>query len=65
MSTPVNGRPLRVCVCTSLAAAAEPRAPRHAATLARTAGVGSVVFVDCEPMGGSGGRCRRWQGWRT
>lgn len=47
-----SGRPLRVCVCTSLAAAAEPRAPRHAATLAQTARVGSVVFVDCEPVGG-------------
>lgn len=51
MSTLANGRPLRVCVCTSLAAVAEPRAPRHAATLTETAGVGSVVFVDCAPVG--------------
>ncbi|MEN9574429.1 MAG: hypothetical protein RL514_2284 [Verrucomicrobiota bacterium] len=46
-----NGRPLRVCVCTSLAAAAEPRAPRHAATLAALPEVGSVVLVDCAPVG--------------
>lgn len=46
-----NGRPLRVCVCTSLAGAAEPRAPRHAATLAELPEVGSVVFVDCAPAG--------------
>ena len=42
---------IKVCVVTSLAAAQEPRAPRHAATLARMPGVSEVVFVDMAAHG--------------
>src|SRR6266487_3201174 len=44
-------RSLRVCVCTSVEAAAEPRAPRHAATIAALGQDFEVVFVDCAPVG--------------
>lgn len=41
----------RVCVCTSYAATAEPRAVRHAVALARADRDRHVVFVDCLPEG--------------
>jgi glycosyltransferase involved in cell wall biosynthesis len=41
--------PLRVCVCTSYEAAVEPRAPRHASTLAGLGAGVEVVFVDALP----------------
>ena len=50
MTGPRRG-PLRVCVCTSVEAAREPRAPRHAAWLAQLGEQVSVVFVDCAPIG--------------
>ena len=46
-----SGRPLRVCVCTSSYADAEPRAPRHAAALASLGDEIQIVFVDCAPAG--------------
>lgn len=42
---------LRVCVCTSYSAAAEPRAPRHALAIAALGEGFEVVFVDCLPRG--------------
>ncbi len=42
---------LRVCVCTSYGAAAEPRAPRHAAAIAALGAGFEVVFVDMMPIG--------------
>jgi glycosyltransferase involved in cell wall biosynthesis len=44
-------RPLRVCVCTSIEGAAEPRAPRHVAAIAALGQDFEVVFVDCAPEG--------------
>jgi glycosyltransferase involved in cell wall biosynthesis len=41
--------PLRVCVCTSYEAAVEPRAPRHASTLAALGAGVEVVFIDALP----------------
>lgn len=41
----------RVCVCTSCEGVAEPRAPRHAATIANLGGDFEVVFVDSTPIG--------------
>lgn len=46
-----NPGPLRVCVCTSLEAVQEPRAPRHALWLALMGDDVSVVFVDSAPFG--------------
>jgi len=40
-----------VCVCTSYAAAAEPRAPRHAVAIACLDPAIQVVFIECLPMG--------------
>lgn len=42
---------LRVCVCTSYSAAAEPRAPRHALAVAALDPDLDVVFVECLPAG--------------
>lgn len=42
-----------VCVCTSYSADAEPRAPRHAATIARMNPAVRVTFVECLPFGES------------
>jgi glycosyltransferase involved in cell wall biosynthesis len=42
-----------VCVCTSYSADAEPRAPRHAATIARINPAVRVTFVECLPFGES------------
>ncbi len=47
--TPVRA-PLRVCACTSYEAAAEPRAPRHASTLAALGAGVEVVFIDAVPV---------------
>ncbi len=47
----MNDKRLRVCVCTSLAAAQEPRAPRHAAAIAALGTGVEVVFVDSAPAG--------------
>lgn len=44
-------RSIRVCVCTSVEGAAEPRAPRHAATIAALGRDVEVTFVDCAPLG--------------
>jgi hypothetical protein len=62
-------RPLRVCVVTSLAAAQEPRAPRHAAALSALKNV-EVVFVDCAPLGSARQPVKALEGftnltWRT
>lgn len=46
-----GGRLVRVCVCTSYSAEAEPRAPRHAASLASSGLPVEVIFVDCAPIG--------------
>lgn len=46
-----NCKRLRVCVVTSLAAAQEPRAPRHAAAIAALGPEIEVVFVDSAPAG--------------
>jgi FkbM family methyltransferase len=43
---------MRVCVCTSLEGAAEPRAPRHAAALAQLGHDVDVVFIDSSPARG-------------
>jgi glycogen synthase len=42
---------MRVCVCTPSDGAAEPRAPRHAAALAKLGSDVEVVFVDSAPVG--------------
>jgi glycosyltransferase involved in cell wall biosynthesis len=42
---------MRICVCTTNAALAEPRAPRHAVALAQMSGDYEVCFVDCAPLG--------------
>lgn len=42
---------MRVCVCTSVEGAAEPRAPRHAAVIAGMRRNCEVIFVDCAPTG--------------
>lgn len=42
---------LRVCVCTSYPADAEPRAPRHASALANLSPDIEVIFIDCAPIG--------------
>lgn len=42
---------MRVCVCTPSDGAAEPRAPRHAAALAKLGSDVEVVFVDTAPAG--------------
>lgn len=42
---------LRVCVCTSYAAGAEPRAPRHAVAIAALDPRIEVTFVECMPEG--------------
>lgn len=42
---------IKVCVCTSYAAANEPRGPRHAVALARLSDDIEVVFLDCIPRG--------------
>lgn len=47
----MSGAALRVCVCTSVEGAAEPRAPRHAGFVAAMAANYEVVFVDCAPTG--------------
>ena len=47
----VSSRPLRVCVCTSYSAAAEPRAPRHALAVAALGDNYEVIFVDCVATG--------------
>jgi glycosyltransferase involved in cell wall biosynthesis len=43
--------PLRVCVVTSAAASAEPRAPRHAIAISHAIEDVDVLFVDCAPAG--------------
>ncbi len=45
-----NG-PIKVCVCTSYPAYAEPRAPRHAVAIAELGNEYDVVFVHCFPYG--------------
>lgn len=47
----MNRSRLRVCVCTSFAAAEEPRAPRHAAAIAALGTNVEVIFVDSAPAG--------------
>lgn len=47
----MNGGLVRVCVCTSVEGAAEPRAPRHAAVFAGMSRNCEVIFVDCAPLG--------------
>lgn len=42
---------LKVCVCTSNPASAEPRAPRHAVALANMSEAHDIVFLDCIPRG--------------
>lgn len=43
---------LKICVCTSYHATAEPRAPRHATALAKfLSEQAEVVFIDCAPLG--------------
>lgn len=42
---------LRVCVCTSYSATAEPRAPRHALAIAALDREIAVTFVECVPEG--------------
>ena len=42
---------VRVCVCTSYSAAAEPRAPRHALAIAAIDPKIEVTFVECVPKG--------------
>ena len=44
-------RALKICVCTSLEAVQEPRAPRHAAWLALMGDAVKVIFVDSAPLG--------------
>jgi glycosyltransferase involved in cell wall biosynthesis len=46
-----SGGALRVCVCTSYSAAAEPRAPRHALAIAAMDPRIRVTFVECVPRG--------------
>ncbi len=46
-----NCQPFRICVCTSVEADQEPRAPRHAHWLAQSSDCVSVVFVDSAPFG--------------
>jgi glycogen(starch) synthase len=43
---------IRVCVCTSNEAGAEPRAPRHAVSVAEISSDIEVIFVDSAPIGG-------------
>jgi FkbM family methyltransferase len=50
-STPRTSRRPRICVCTSLEASTEPRAPRHAAALAAHDRRVDVIFVDSAPTG--------------
>jgi glycosyltransferase involved in cell wall biosynthesis len=47
---PSNPKSLRICVCTSLEAIQEPRAPRHAAWLAEIGEHIEVVFIDSSPL---------------
>lgn len=66
----MNKQSLRICVCTSLEAVQEPRAPRHATWLAQMSGDISVVFVDSAPFGAERRPVRSLQGignleWRT
>src|SRR5213082_2734209 len=42
---------LRICVCTSYSALAEPRAPRHAVAIAALNPNLKVTFLDCVPYG--------------
>lgn len=42
---------MKICVCTTNAGTAEPRAPRHAVALAKAHKEHSIVFVDCVPNG--------------
>lgn len=42
---------LRVCICTSYSAAAEPRAPRHALAIAALGKEYEVIFVECAARG--------------
>ena len=51
MRTSENASTIKVCVCTSYPAYAEPRAPRHALALAELGKKYEVVFVDCLPYG--------------
>jgi len=44
-------KPIKVCICTSYPAYAEPRAPRHALAIAELGNQYEVVFVDCFPHG--------------
>src|SRR4051794_36946428 len=46
-----TARGLRVCVCTSYRADAEPRAPRHAKAISALDEVADVVFLECAPYG--------------
>ena len=51
MSDRFAARGLRVCVCTSYRADAEPRAPRHAKAIAALDEVADVVLLECVPYG--------------
>jgi glycosyltransferase involved in cell wall biosynthesis len=42
---------MRICVCTTNAGMAEPRAPRHAVALAKANNEHSITFVDSLPIG--------------
>ena len=42
---------IKICVCTSYPAIAEPRAPKHAVALATNIPGSIVIFIDCIPLG--------------
>ena len=44
-------RRLKICVCTSNAASAEPRAPKHAVALAKMGEDYEIIFLDCVRRG--------------
>lgn len=61
---------MRCCVCTSLEAAQEPRAPRHARWLASLHPGCEVIFVDAAPFGAERRPLKALEGlpnleWRT
>jgi len=51
----IEGGTITVCVCTPYEGVQEPRAPRHAAAIAKQYPAAKVFFVDCAP----GGAARR------
>lgn len=53
---------MRICVCTSNRADAEPRAPRHAAVLAQAGLDAEVILFDCAPAGDAPCRLKKLDG---